>query len=537
MPPTFTKCSVRKTPSLGFSTIEMLLAFTVGILFLSAALMIAFSDPTLSRQYSLDPSVALAIDTTLDSNALATSTNSIGSTTTSFLHNWEFLDLGNTDGFFTNASAVTDISPCTKEIIHTTSWDSGSSRSREITFGTALGSIDIARALSQSGCDPFPPSAWDDPGDPGWHTNPSDIAGTQSGLDVATIDGTPYAFVTTTNTSQTHDLWVVDVSDIESPEVVSSLETGGVTNTAGLTDVTVVVNGDTAFAYVIQNNGINQLQAIDVSDPESLDAGDIKNTISLAAYGVATGGSNDPIPKVLTYYDGRLYIGMQTTGGPELLIFNVEGSPPSPTFVGSIANSFNHSINDIVVRGNYAYLAIKPGSSAQTTKELMVIDVSGSTPVNTGYGYNASSTANDTEGATSLFIMGSKLYMGRERVSNALEKDLYVFNIADPTWPRVLKTKRLGISTGGGLGTPRVLDILVQGKLGFFATTDTSKSFQVYDMVSNPSDVIVVNPNCNNYLHLPKLIEMSYNDNLIYGATGDQATLSILYDQPSVCAH
>jgi hypothetical protein len=40
----------KEAPERGFSTIEMLLAFNVGILFLSAALMVAFSDPTLSRQ-------------------------------------------------------------------------------------------------------------------------------------------------------------------------------------------------------------------------------------------------------------------------------------------------------------------------------------------------------------------------------------------------------------------------------------------------------------------------------------------------------
>ena len=62
----------------GFSTIEILIAFSVGIIFLAAAMMLAFSDPALMRQTSLDSGQVSALDSTLDTSALATSTNSLG---------------------------------------------------------------------------------------------------------------------------------------------------------------------------------------------------------------------------------------------------------------------------------------------------------------------------------------------------------------------------------------------------------------------------------------------------------------------------
>ncbi len=341
--------------------------------------------------------------------------------------------------------------------------------------------------------------------------------------------------MTTTHTSQKDDLWVIDVSDTIHPKVVRSLETGDATSKNGLNDIEVVTSNTGTFAYVLQNNTKNQLRTIDVSDPTTLDSSDITSTISFETYGVSPTGSN-PQGKVITYYDGKLYIGLYTTVGPEFLVFNVATNPQSPSFVGAIANGFDHSINDIAIRGSYAFLAIKPANppSGNNTKELMVLDISHATPVNTGAGYNATQTSNDTEAATALYLIGNKLYLGRERTSNASEKDFYVFDISNPTNPSVIKSKRLGISTGGSLGTPRVIDIIVHGTLGFFVTTDSTKPFQVYDVVSNPNDIVSVST-CNNYVNLPKLIEIVYKDNLIYGANGNQAALNILRDEPNAC--
>jgi hypothetical protein len=165
----------------------------------------------------------------------------------------------------------------------------------------------------------------------------------------------------------------------------------------------------------------------------------------------------------------------------------------------------------------------------------MIIDISNPTPTDTERGYNASSTANDTEAATTLYLIGNKLYLGRARVSNALERDFYVFDIANPILPTLVKSKRLGIASGGSMGTPRIIDIVVHGRLGFFATTDSTKQFQVFDVTTSPTDILPVHAGCNNYTLMPKLTEIVYKDDLIYGATGNQAALSILHDRPGIC--
>ena len=518
----------------GFSTIELLIAFSVGMIFLTAALLVSYSDPTLARQISLDSGQTTALDAVLDTNALSTSTNRIGGIVSALGSNWNTLFTSNSDTSYTTTPTVTDISPCFKEITDVTTWNTFGRTGRTMTFGTGIGNLNIAKALGRGGCDPAPPSSWDNPENPTWQTHPNDIDGTQTGLDVATVGAVPYVFITTTHNSQKADLWVINVSNTSNPTVVNSLETGGDNaHKNGLNDVVVVTTTAGTYGYVLQNSADNQLQTINLSNPVgTLSVG---NTISFATYGVAPTGTN-PQGKVVTYYNGRLYIGFYNTIGPEILVFDVKSNPATPLYVGKL--DLGHSINDITVNGNYAYLAIKPGSppTGLSTKELMIVDISGNNPVATSYGYNAANnTTNDTEAATTLYLLGNKLYMGREKVSAPDEKDFYVFDISNPTSLTVLKSKKMStIGTNISMGSPRIIDLVVQGKIGFFVTTDSNKPFQVFDVVSNSTDIVPVS-NCSYYVNLPKLTEIKYKDDLIYGANGNHAALNILRDNPNAC--
>jgi ribosomal protein L31 len=146
----------------------------------------------------------------------------------------------------------------------------------------------------------------------------------------ATIDGTPYIFVTTSSTTQAHDLWVIDVHDAEHPEVIASYEIGDGTYTKGLLDLTVATKNTGTYAYMLQNSTTSQLVTLDVSDP--LHAIIPPYTISFDTFGVSPDGSN-PEGRVITYYDDKLYIGLRTTIGPELLIFETATDPARPRFV------------------------------------------------------------------------------------------------------------------------------------------------------------------------------------------------------------
>jgi hypothetical protein len=342
-----------------------------------------------------------------------------------------------------------------------------------------------------------------------------------------------YIFMTTSNATQTDDFWVLDVSDKMHPHVVASLETGGGTHVRGLLASAVQKTFNEAYVYVLENNAIDQLKTIDVHDPLSPT---ITDTVSLATYGVSPVGSN-PEGRVITYHDGRLYIGLRTTIGPEFLVFDVRTNPAHPTFIGALPNTFDHSIYDIVVQDGFAYLAIKPGSppSGLSTRELIILDVHGAVPRDTGSGFNATSSTNDTEGASTLAVLGNTLYMGRERVSNVAEKDFYAFDIGSSTRPTVLTSKRLGLSTGGSLGTPRIVDIAIQGNLGFFGTTDSTRGFQVYDLFAQENDIVPVHSLCAHYLTFARIADIIYDNDYVYIAHGIEPTVSIIQDAPSLC--
>ncbi len=502
----------------GFSTIELLIAFAIFFLILPPLMMLMFGGQTAT------------LDTALTNTGVMHVATDVRDAFAELTGDWDATFSPVTSAPYTYTTSVVDVSPCLKEIGSRADWDSEHNRTQYAAASTFIPNIDEAKKFG-GGCDAFPPSDWDNPENPsGWHTSPSDLEGTQSGIDVETIDGHTYAFITTTNTSasQKDDLWIINVDDPDNPTLVAQLDTGGPGgNTKGLTDIDVVRTPSGAvYAYVVQNYEVDQLQTVDVSNP-ALPV--LTSTISFEPHGVLVTGT-DPEGRVIRYYNGRLYAGLKTTEGPELLVFSVSADPAHPSYVGKIDEAFNHTINDIAFKDGYAYLA-----TGYDSRELMIVDISGNTPTDTGEGYNANETGGDTEDGTAIYINGDTLYLGRARVNNANEKDFYMFDISDPTDPTVIKSKRLGFSNSSTLGTPRVLDIIVQGRIGFFVTTDPTEPFTVFDVITDPDDIVVVNPLCDNSVNLTKLVEIAYKGNLVFGTNGNQASLSILRDNPDVC--
>jgi hypothetical protein len=512
----------------GFSTIELLIAFSVGIIFLTAAMMVSFSDPTLARQVSLESGQAAALDVALDSTALASSTNKLGSTTAALMKNWSAILTGDHQGTYENVLTTTDISPCLKEIINVTQWNNTfGARHRDITFGTALGSMDIAKALGRGGCDPTPLNDWDNPDSLG-SFDPSGIAGAgiaATAIDVKTIDGHLYAFLTSQHGSAASpDFWVIDVTNPNSPQYVSSLDiSNGVSWGSikeGANDLVVIGN----YAYVLRNYKVDQLQVIDVSDPTHPTM--VTPAVSFESRGVnANCGSCEPQGEVIKYYNGKLYIGLHNTQGPELLVYNIASTPTAPSFVGAIANSFGHSIYDMVINGNYAYVAIKPGNNAQNTKELMVINISGATPTDTGNGYNANIGNNDTAGARSLYLLGNKLYMGRERVSSP-KQDLYILNVANPEAPTLLGSKNINQQSGSGSA---IQTLYVSGQLAFLGLSKNPE-FQTWD-ISNPAEITTFG--CGGFDFPQEVTDIAYANNYVFVAIRSNDFFRVLHDETS----
>jgi hypothetical protein len=393
-----------------------------------------------------------------------------------------------------------------------------------MTFGSAISNMDIAKALGSSGCNPIPPGTWDNPDTLG-NFNPTEIDSAYAGI-VATavatksIGGSLYAFVTSQHTDSTvPDFWIIDVSDPKQPSHQSSLDLSinppwGGSHIEGANDLVVI--GD--YAYVLRNYHSNQLQVIDISDLENLTP--ITPAISFELRGVSRAGT-DPEGEVIRYYDGKLYIGLHNTIGPEFLVYDIETNPATPTFIGAIASGFNHSIHDIAINGGYAYLAIKPGATAQNTKELMVINISGATPIDTGLGYNANNAVNDTAGGSALYVLGNRLYLGRERTIEP-RKDFYIFDITNPSTPTFISSNNLGQLSGS-----MIKGIHVSRNLAFLGTTKNPE-FRILDI----SDPLTVGPLGCGGLDIPHGISgISYANNLIFLAKQGDEFFRVIHDE------
>jgi LVIVD repeat len=118
-----------------------------------------------------------------------------------------------------------------------------------------------------------------------------------------------------------------------------------------------------------------------------------------------TGTGSQALGQSVFYSNGYIYLGLtKTASGPEFNIIDVH-NPNAPSLIGSFA--VGAGIEDIYVRGNYAYLA-----TDDNTRELLILDISNpSAPKQVGI-YNASGSTGFGLGHT-LDLAGSTLLLGR----------------------------------------------------------------------------------------------------------------------------
>ncbi len=513
----------------GFSTIELLIAFAVGIIMISAAMMIAFGGQS------------IGLDAMLDSHGLSRAMTQIGDASRKIAENWNANPTPDADlhadnyvdsfgnPLYTRKNSVDDISPCTKTVTSNTTWDKSTNRpDADTLFGTIFSNIDIAKALGPGGCDPIPPGDWDNPDTFGTF---DPIGITSNGIQATAIEtksigNVRYAFMTSQHgTRDEPDFWILDVHNPQNPTYVKSIDINngvawGGAHKEGANDLVVVGN----YAYVLRNYKKDQLQVIDISNLNN--PVQVTPAISFEPRGVLQTGS-DPQGEVIKYYNGRLYIGLHTTIGPELLVYDIVSNPAIPVFIGAVPVGFDHSIYDIVPNGNYAYVAVKPGSGQFPVKELMVLDISGSNPSDTGNGFNATNVGGAgavIEGATALYMLGNKLYMGMERVNNAAESDFYVLDITNPAVSTLSGHKNLNLASGA-----EIKSLYVSGDLAFMGNTK-NKEFQIWD-VSNLSNIHLFA--CGGFDFPQEISDITYADDLIFASIRSNDFFRVIHDETS----
>lgn len=433
------------------STLEILIAFAILTLSMTAIIMVVFGNQSLAvdtqtnvealgkAQAQLEAARALSRQ---DFSAVITATST-------------WTPPGNLT--YNATTSVADITQCKKQATSTVAWKEGG-RTLIISLTTILS--DIAGALALGGdCDVNPPFA-------DW-SNPEEKSGLN--IDKATGIDVAYhlAFLTLKKTpNSSEDLSIVNVTSSTTPIEISRVN---VKNEPGFNaiDVATSTNGH-LYAYIANNNSVGQLLIIDVTVPTS--------PVFIASStlpGITTG-----VGRSIFYYDKRVYIGTSyfvCAGCNELHIYDVS-TPSSPTHVDSI--NVNRNVNAIHVRDGLAYLATGPGTSP-AHNPLKIFDVDPSSP--TYKQQIGSFTATSDEEGTSVYLLGNKLYLGLERATGG-RPDFYVLN-ASSIVP--FASRNLALNSGAA-----TVGIRVAGGLAFLGTSDPNKNLMILDITKTTLDVI-----------------------------------------------
>jgi hypothetical protein len=437
----------------GFSTIELLVAMTIMMLTLSAALLLSFgSQSLLADSVSHGEALSLAEGTLGNEEALAhkdfnlvvptISTTTIGSM-----------------AYIESVAVQTQNNFLTKKVTVAVSWAGEYGRAEEVLLSVYVANFE--NAFSSDTCNTELSGNWAVPLVANAIQNFAQLVGDASGTytltDVKARQGKLY--VTANNSSSAKETFFIFTLANNTPTLLSKLDNDAKHNT-GLAAVALSNN----YAYVAGGLSSDQLQVIDISNPSSLASSSIVATYKIPASGAGAGNS-------IFYKNGYVYLGLVASGGGEFNIIDVH-NPQSPGLVGSY--SVGNTINSIYIEGSYAYIA------SPNAKNLIVLDISNpSAP--TLVGSYTPPNAPESNGVGSnhgahIVTIGDTAYLGRTYGTN----ELYVLNVATPASIAPLGFKDLGVGTNTSIN-----GMVLRSNIAFLLTNKQLVSYTV----SNPAAI------------------------------------------------
>ena len=473
----------------GIGTIEVLISLMVIVSAVTAVVLVVAGNQDIK------------LDNAVSNSALYRAGEIMGKARVAGEVNFNFvISSSSLNGIFTDGLEVLDQSVCRKDITASISWQVRPGRFQNVSLTTSLVSREEALALGLD-CELTPaPSEYDIECPPqyGYDLNPAGLAA--SGIDLIKRDSNKYIIMTSNKGSdEKHDFWIIDVTDKTSVNLVSSANIGPNSN-----DVDAF--GD--YAFVANNDSTDQLVVLDISDLSD------PATIAYAPLNGVNPAGSYPEGREIFYYNSRIYIGTRETAGPEFHIFDVS-DPTNPVHLGS--RELNHTVRQIIVRDNYAYLA-----TSGDQNELIILDVSDPTaiqPVFPGVG-NPELWRFDAPGnmdGRSLYLLGNKLYLGRER-GTGVNHDFLILNIANPASVALLGSRLLNLNP-----STAVEGMVVSGGLAFVATSDQNAGFKILS-IADPQNITEID-SCN---YSEKAIDIDFDGQYNYIANESNDALRIM---------
>lgn len=316
-----------------------------------------------------------------------------------------------------------------------------------------------------------------------------DILGdTSSGFPITSIQSFEHKlYVTVNNDNGNNDetFFILDISNpADTPVVLGRLDNSPAPNDISEGLNAVAVDGNN-YAYVAnaydsspknctENTNCAQLQIIDIADssaPSVVRNFKIPSYTSPGASGKLAAGNS------IFYKNGIVYFGLaNANSGAEFYTIDVGGgggggSPLNPVILGSY--DLGTGINAIFVKGDYAYIA------SPDNQELKIFDISNPYSLTPVGGFDAPAGGGNNGNGKSLYLVGTKLYLGRTLLNG---NEFYVLDNANPaTSLPVLGSKDI---TNSGNNTS-VNGIIVRDYLGFLITNE---EFQIWN-IQNPSNI------------------------------------------------
>jgi len=432
---------------------EILLAMTVAVFALAGAVLVAFGGQSLD------------IGTAQNSEALVLAEEMINDRQAAAAEDFRRVNstAGQT-GIFTQRTEVSTHSFFTKKIIASVGWDFGGRR-QNVTLQTLIS--DWRGTAGNDTCDSNLSGDWKNP-QVEKIIDFSDFAESASSTyaigDIDVYKNKLYVAMEKTGTKTDATLFIFDISNVQSPTKIDNAQS----TINGLSKITV--NGDYIYAAsnhtpnfstCVQNYNCAQLQII------NLDSLAILNFKLPNIFGESGKGNS------IFYQNGYVYLGLANANGPEFNIINV-GDTGNPVVAGSF--EIGAGINDIYVKGNYAYLA-----TADSNRELIIINVADPFAPNLVAGYNLLPDQTNWGYGENIQVIGNKIYFGRTYIANSPE-----FYLLDCNQSLI---SMLGNYSENGAPFS-VNDIIVRDNLAFILTGSGSQGgdLRILD-IADPGDI------------------------------------------------